>query len=96
MTVTTDLVRVPAGANTGLGRATATELAKRGARLILGCRDRVKGEAVARMVRKKSNNQNVFSATLDLAKLRSIREFVDEFNEKEQKLHVLINNACET
>ncbi|XP_076472863.1 retinol dehydrogenase 12-like [Babylonia areolata] len=82
------------GANTGLGKATATELAKRGARLIVGCRDRVKGEAVARSLRKKSGNQNVFAYRLDLASLQSIREFVDEFNQQEQKLHVLINNAA--
>ena len=72
------------------------ELAKRGARLILGCRDRTKGEAVARLVRKKANNQNVFASRLDLASMNSIKEFVEEFLEKEQKLHVLINNAGES
>lgn len=82
------------GANTGLGKFTAMELAKRGGRLILGCRDRVKGEAVARIIRKKTGNQNVFASRLDLANLSSIKEFVQEFNEKEQKLHVLINNAA--
>ena len=71
------------------------ELAKRGARLVLACRDRTKGEAVARTIRKRSGNQNVFASKLDLASLASIKEFVEEFNEKESKLHVLINNAGE-
>lgn len=82
------------GANTGLGRATAMELAKRGARLVLGCRNGIKGEAVARLIRKKSGNQQVYAARLDLGSLSSIKTFVEEFNEKEQKLHVLINNAA--
>ncbi|KAK7088703.1 retinol dehydrogenase 12-like [Littorina saxatilis] len=81
------------GANTGVGKATAIELAKRGARLILACRDRIKGEAVARIVKKKSGNQNVFAGRLDLASMRSIKEFVEEFNQNEAQLHILINNA---
>lgn len=81
------------GANTGLGKATAVELAKRGARVYLACRDKVKGEAVARGIRKKTGNQNVFAARLDLASLRSIKEFADDFIQNEAKLHVLINNA---
>nr|KAG5700330.1 hypothetical protein BaRGS_029582 [Batillaria attramentaria] len=82
------------GANTGLGRATALDMAKRGARLILGCRNRVKGEAVARMIRKKSGNQGVYASRLDLGSMSSIKTFVEEFLQQEQYLHVLINNAA--
>ncbi|XP_046582768.1 retinol dehydrogenase 11-like [Haliotis rubra] len=81
------------GANTGLGKATAIELAKRKARVILGIRDKNKGEAVARSIKKKTGNQNVFAEVLDLANLRSIQDFVYRFNDKESALHVLINNA---
>ena len=83
------------GANTGIGKATATELAKRGARVVMGCRDKHKGEAVARMIRSKTKNQDIFSYQLDLASLSSIKNFVDDFNNKESSLHVLINNAGE-
>lgn len=82
-----------AGANTGIGKATATELAKRGARVVMGCRDQHKGEAVARMIRTKTKNPDVFAYELDLAKMSSIKGFVDDFNNRESALHVLINNA---
>ena len=81
------------GANTGIGKATATELAKRGARVVMGCRDQHKGEAVARMIRSKTKNPDVFSYQLDLASLSSIKGFVEDFNNRESSLHVLINNA---
>lgn len=81
------------GANTGLGKATALELARRGARVVLACRDDKKGDAVARNIKKKTKNSNVYSMRLDLASLNSIRDFVEYFNEKESHLHILINNA---
>ena len=81
------------GANTGIGKSTATELAKRGARVVMGCRDQHKGEAVARMIRSKTKNPDVFSYQLDLASLSSIKSFVEDFNNRESSLHVLINNA---
>lgn len=82
------------GGNTGIGRATATELAKRGARVILGCRDKVKAEAITHKIRLKAHNQDVFPYALDLASLSSIKAFADEFNHREPCLHVLINNAA--
>ncbi|XP_050409180.1 retinol dehydrogenase 12 [Patella vulgata] len=82
------------GANTGLGRATATELAKRGGRVILACRDKVKGEAVARTIRRKVNNQNVIAMKCDLGNLRAIKDFATELCENEREVNVLINNAA--
>ncbi|KAJ8313062.1 hypothetical protein KUTeg_010435 [Tegillarca granosa] len=78
---------------TGLGRATASELAKRGAKIILACRNQKRGEAVARIIRNKTGNEDINAYYLDLASLRSIKEFVYEFNSREPYLHVLINNA---
>ncbi|XP_052256423.1 retinol dehydrogenase 12-like isoform X2 [Dreissena polymorpha] len=82
------------GANTGIGRATATELSRRGGRVIIACRDRCKGEAVALQIRSKTRNPDVYCYELDLASLSSIKEFVNEFNNREPVLHVLINNAA--
>jgi NAD(P)-dependent dehydrogenase (short-subunit alcohol dehydrogenase family) len=75
---------VVTGANSGLGEATARELAKHGARVILACRNLAKGEqAAARMTGA------VEVRRLDLADLSSVREFADGID----TLDVLVNNA---
>jgi len=61
----------------------------------MGCRDRNKGEAVALQLRSKTRNPNVFCLELDLASLASIKDFVEEVNNREPCLHLLINNAGE-
>ena len=81
------------GANTGIGLATAVELASRGARVILACRIEAKGDRAVKEVRRRSNNQNVVFVQLDLASLSSIRAFAAKITQEETQLHILINNA---
>lgn len=45
-------VSVPAGSNTGIGKMTAIDLAKRGARVVLACRSRERGEAALADVKR--------------------------------------------
>ncbi|XP_044615685.1 retinol dehydrogenase 13 isoform X4 [Equus asinus] len=63
------------GANTGIGKQTALELAKRGGNVILACRDMEKCEAAAKEIRGETLNHHVNARHLDLASLRSVREF---------------------
>nr|XP_008524159.1 PREDICTED: retinol dehydrogenase 13 isoform X2 [Equus przewalskii] len=63
------------GANTGIGKQTALELAKRGGNVILACRDMEKCEAAAKEIRGETLNHRVNARHLDLASLRSVREF---------------------
>ncbi|XP_072307203.1 retinol dehydrogenase 12-like [Eucyclogobius newberryi] len=81
------------GANTGIGKETAIDLAKRGARIIMACRDTEKGQAALKEVMENSANENVACMKLDLSDTKSIREFADNINKGEEKLNVLINNA---
>ncbi|XP_004624827.1 retinol dehydrogenase 11 [Octodon degus] len=86
-------VAIVTGANTGIGKETAKELARRGARVYLACRDVQKGEAVAREIQAVTGNQQVLVRKLDLADTKCIRAFAKDFLEEEKHLHILINNA---
>ncbi|XP_061612017.1 retinol dehydrogenase 13-like isoform X1 [Phyllopteryx taeniolatus] len=81
------------GANTGIGKETARELALRGGRIIMGCRDMEKCEAAAKEIRGSTLNPHVYACHLDLASMKSIREFAERIKKKEQRVDVLINNA---
>jgi NAD(P)-dependent dehydrogenase (short-subunit alcohol dehydrogenase family) len=72
------------GANSGLGEATASELARRGATVILACRNTSKGEAAAARM-----TGDVAVRSLDLADLASVRAFADSSG----AIDVLVNNA---
>ncbi|XP_045925311.1 retinol dehydrogenase 13-like isoform X2 [Micropterus dolomieu] len=81
------------GANAGIGKETARELAKRGGRIIMGCRDMGKCEEAAKEIRGKTLNPHVYACHLDLASMKSIREFAERIKQEEQRVDVLINNA---
>lgn len=76
-----------------MGFETALRLARRGAKVILACRDEKKGKEAAERISRMVKHAKVRYQFLDLCSLNSIREFVDKFKESEAKLDVLINNA---
>jgi retinol dehydrogenase-12 len=81
------------GANTGIGLATATELARRGGRVYVACRSEAKGSHAVASIVAATGNASVSFLPLDLADLASVRACADEFLAMGQPLHVLINNA---
>jgi NAD(P)-dependent dehydrogenase (short-subunit alcohol dehydrogenase family) len=81
------------GANTGIGKETARELSRRGARVILGCRNAERGEAARREIEESTNNRDVIVRILDLGSLKAIKNFAEEFNQNESRLDILVNNA---
>jgi len=81
------------GANTGIGKETAIDLAKRNARVILACRSQEKGKKAEVYVRRESGNENVHFRLLDLSSFTSIRKFAKEVLEEESRIDILINNA---
>lgn len=89
----TGKVVVITGANSGIGKATALDLAKRGATVYMACHDKSRGEAAQRDVIERTENTNVFYRQLDLASLDSVRNFADKFLGEQSQLDVLINNA---
>ncbi|XP_038607608.1 retinol dehydrogenase 13 isoform X2 [Tachyglossus aculeatus] len=85
---------VVTGANTGIGKETALELAKRGGRIIMACRDMGKCEAAAKEIRGETLSHSVYARYLDLASLKSVREFAERINQEEERVDILINNAA--
>ena len=81
------------GANTGIGKETAVDLARRGARVIIGCRNIEKGKEALNEIQERSGNNNVFLEKLDLASLESVRSFADKILNSEPRLDILVNNA---
>lgn len=81
------------GANTGIGRAAATEFAKCGARVILACRDDQKAKDTAYYIRERTNKGMLVLKHLDLSSQSSVRKFAKDILETEGRLDVLVNNA---
>lgn len=81
------------GANTGIGKATAVDLAKRGAKIYFACRSNDKGMAALNEIKESTGSSTLFFMQLDLASLESIREFSKKFHDAESRLDILINNA---
>ena len=83
------------GANSGIGRAASTALAKMGAKIVMVSRDTVRGEEARAAVVKASGakDEAVSLMIADLASLDSVRKLASDFLQTRQPLHVLINNA---
>lgn len=95
MTDMTGKIVMVTGASAGMGLATATELARRGARVILVCRSQTRGEAALKIAREESGipEPELELMTCDLGSLESIQRFVSDCKAKLDRLDVLINNA---
>jgi NAD(P)-dependent dehydrogenase (short-subunit alcohol dehydrogenase family) len=86
-------VAVVTGASGGIGLETALGLARRGAEVVLACRDMAKAEPAAERVRAAGTGGRVGVVRLDLASLASVREAAGEILATWPRLDLLINNA---
>lgn len=81
------------GATSGIGKVTATELAKKGAHVIIHGRNAEKANRVREEIVKVCGHQNVDVITGDLASLDDVRKIAGQINASYEKLDVLVNNA---
>ncbi|KAI9206323.1 uncharacterized protein BJ171DRAFT_497257 [Polychytrium aggregatum] len=89
-------VMIVTGANSGLGKVTALELAKRGAELHILCRSPNLGASARTELIEQSKNQNIHLHVVDISRPAMIKEFVSTFLRSKgdgAQLHVLVNNA---
>ena len=86
------------GANSGVGYSAAVELARRGAVIVMACRDKRRGEAALAKLRvdsagPESAGGEAELVELDLASLDSVRAVAQAEVARQSSLHRLINNA---
>ena len=81
------------GANTGIGRVTALELARAGGHVILACRSEAKAMPVAEEIKAETGNDKVEFHPLDLNSLAKVKESATSWLERDLPLHILVNNA---
>lgn len=81
------------GANGGIGKVTARELAGSGAGVVLACRNEAAAGAAAAEIRRATGNDNVTSVRLNLASFASVRACAAELAARHDRIDVLVNNA---
>lgn len=69
-------VIIVTGSNTGIGKATTLDLARRGARVYMACRDPKRCEEARQQIIKETGNEQVFNRKLDLSSMDSVKQFV--------------------
>ncbi|XP_037244853.1 retinol dehydrogenase 12-like [Falco rusticolus] len=81
------------GANSGIGKYVALDLARRNARTILACRSQERGQVAVEEIRAATGNPAVLLRLLDTSSLASVRTFAQAVLREEKRLDVLVNNA---
>lgn len=82
------------GANSGIGKAAAIQIAREGHQVIMACRNPERGEAALQDVRQESGNDTVELMVVDMSLQASIKAFAAQFLAKYEVLDVLIHNAA--
>ncbi|XP_056416334.1 dehydrogenase/reductase SDR family member 12 isoform X2 [Hyla sarda] len=80
------------GANSGIGKTTALEIAKKGGIIHMVCRNKERAEEAQKEIIAGSGNQSISVHLLDMSNPKEIWEFAERFK-AENRLHVLVNNA---
>lgn len=81
------------GANTGLGYETTLALAKKGAKVVMACRNLSKANAAKAKIEKEVPSADLEVMEVDLSSLKSVRKMAKAYQANYNRLDVLINNA---
>ncbi len=84
-------VALVTGVNSGIGYATSRELARRGFRVWMLCRDRGRGTEARDAIAREHGEESVHLAIVDMSSLASIRRFAEDF--ALERVDVLVHNA---
>ncbi|KAF5281072.1 hypothetical protein FQR65_LT14868 [Abscondita terminalis] len=85
------------GSNTGIGKCTVEDFFKRGARVIMACRNVAKANEAANDIKANCEGQDrlgdIVVTELDLCSLESVRQCASKLLESEKRIDILVNNA---
>jgi NAD(P)-dependent dehydrogenase (short-subunit alcohol dehydrogenase family) len=82
------------GANSGIGKAAAIQLAACGATVIMACRSAERGVQALEDVRQSAASEKVELMQVDIASQASVRQFAADYKQRHDRLDVLIHNAA--
>lgn len=81
------------GANAGIGKETVAGLAARGARILMVCRDRGRGERAIEEIRQRIPSSDLELLLADLSRMREVRRLIETVQLRTDRLDVLVSNA---
>ena len=81
------------GATDGLGRGVASELARRGATMLVHGRSAERGERLVDDLKQTTGNDRIQLYVADLADLGQVARLADQVTEQQDRLEALVNNA---
>lgn len=84
---------VVTGANSGVGRSVSVSLLEAGYRVVLVCRDRVRGERARDELAGAAGRDAVALELTDLSDLSSVRALAERLRARHPAVHALVNNA---
>ncbi|XP_064639734.1 dehydrogenase/reductase SDR family member 12-like [Lineus longissimus] len=81
------------GANSGIGKAAAIDIANKGGTVHMVCRNEERGEQAKNEIMEKTGSSNVHLHLLDMSNTRAVWKFAKDFESAGNSLNVLVNNA---
>jgi NAD(P)-dependent dehydrogenase (short-subunit alcohol dehydrogenase family) len=87
------MIAIVTGSTSGIGKSTATELARRGNTVVMVARNPELAKKTKEEIIQKTGNQNVDILIADLSSQAAIRNAAEQFKAKYNNLHILVNNA---
>jgi len=81
------------GGTSGIGRAAAQELSRRGATVVITARNEQKAQETVEAIRRASRHAAADYLIADLSSMQQVRDLAVEFRRRYDRLDVLLNNA---
>jgi NAD(P)-dependent dehydrogenase (short-subunit alcohol dehydrogenase family) len=88
-----DRICLVTGATSGIGKVTARALAERGATVVMVARNEERAQSTASQITAQTGNPNVEYLLADLSSQADVCRVAQQFQQRHQRLHVLVNNA---